>query len=142
LSFRVYRHVNGEKELVDEFEDKNLIVDTARKQMAHLIAGEVTNRSVKSISFGTNGNVPTVADTEITNPYTKNIGVIIPPSLNNTVGQVTFEWSLSTAEANGKAIREFGLVTADNALFARRVRTTPINKEPDISLEGSWTIIF
>jgi hypothetical protein len=37
---------------------------------------------------------------------------------------------------------EFGLLCADGTLFARRTRTKPINKESDISLSGSWTIIY
>jgi hypothetical protein len=79
-----------------------------------------------------------VDDTALTSPYVKNLaGAAYPQE-----GQVSFSWNLTTSEANGKAIMEFGLLTADGKLFCRRTRTTPINKESDISLEGTWTIIF
>jgi len=134
----VYKHDADGKKLIETFEDDNLIVNLARTTMAHLIAGDVTNRSMKSISFGTNGSNPTVDDTVITNPFTKNLGAITYPAM----GQVTFSWSLTTSEANGLAIMEFGMLTVDGKLFCRRTRTTPINKQSDISLEGTWTIIF
>jgi hypothetical protein len=134
----VYKGEGENKKIIDTFEDENLIVNLARVSMAHLIAGDVSNRTMLSIAFGTNGNKPTVDDTQITNPYIKDLGTITYPR----VGQARFAWNLTTSEANGKAIMEFGLLTADGNLFCRRTRTTPINKESDISLEGIWTIIF
>jgi hypothetical protein len=118
--------------------EENLIVDGARVQMAHLIAGEGTNRETAKIAFGTSGVAPTVNDTTITNPFEKAISGHSYPE----AGQVKFDWNLTTAEDNGQAILEFGLVCADNTLFARRTRTNPIYKEADIALQGSWTIIY
>ena len=138
LKVNVYKGEGENRKLIETFEDDNLIVNLARTTMAHLIAGDVTNRSMKSISFGTNGTAPTVDDTDITNPFTKNLGGITYPDM----GQVRFAWSLTTAEANGLAIMEFGMLTADGKLFCRRTRTVPINKQSDISLDGTWTIIF
>lgn len=134
LKVRVFK--NGK--LIDEFEERNLIVNAARVQMAHLIAGDTAERSIKFISFGTSGTAPQATDTAITNPYPKPVSGFSYPAM----GQCQIDWSLTTAEANGKAIMEFGLLTEDGSLFCRRVRTTPINKESDISLEGTWTIIF
>jgi hypothetical protein len=124
--------------LVETFEDYNMIVDGARIQMAHLIAGEVTNRKISKIYFGTNGTPPEVSDTEITNPFIKELDGFDYPEQ----GQVSFSWNLAVSENNGQAIMEFGLVCADGTLFARRTRGNPINKEEDISLEGTWTIVF
>jgi hypothetical protein len=138
FKMNVYKGEGENKKLIETFEEHNLIVNLARVSMAHLIAGDVANRSMKSISFGTNGTMPSVDDTSITNPFTKDLGAITYPE----VGQARFAWSLSTSEANGKAIMEFGMLTTDGKLFCRRTRTTPINKESDISLEGTWTIIF
>jgi hypothetical protein len=138
FTMNVYKGEGENRKLIETFEDHNLIVNLARVSMAHLIAGDVTQRSMLSIAFGTNGNTPTVDDTAITNPYVKNLGGATYPQ----AGQVRFAWNLTTSEANGKAIMEFGLLTADGNLFCRRTRTTPINKESDISLEGTWTIIF
>jgi hypothetical protein len=138
FKMNIYKWKNDKKELIETFEDNNLIVDLARTTMAHLIAGDVINKSMKSISFGTNGNEPNKDDTKITNPFIKDLDNITYP----TDGQVSFAWNLSTSEANGSAILEFGLLTADGNLFCRRTRITPINKENDISLEGLWTILF
>jgi hypothetical protein len=138
FTMNVYKGEGVNRKLIEAFEDHNLIVNLARVSMAHLIAGDVDDRSMLDIAFGTNGNPPTVDDTEITDPFVKELGGITYPQ----AGQVRFAWNLTNSEANGMAIMEFGLLTADGNLFCRRTRTTPINKESDISLEGTWTIIF
>jgi len=150
LTCRVYRHINGEKHLIEVIEENNLIVDLARVQMAHLIAGDTTGRIIKQIGFGLSGTEPTVEDTSLTDPFIKNVdGFEYPEVAQYTdgteyqrVGQTQINWSLSLSEGNGKAIKEFGLFTENGKLFARRVRVSPINKESDISLEGTWTILF
>jgi hypothetical protein len=124
--------------LVEKIEDNNLIVDGARLQMAHLIAGDVTQRSINRIALGTSGAAPTVGDTQITDAFTKAVSGFEYPAN----GQVKINWTLLTSEANGTAIREFGLLTANGTLFVRRIRENPIYKESDISIEGEWIIIF
>jgi hypothetical protein len=138
FTMNVYKGEGADRKLIETFEDHNLIVNLARVSMAHLIAGDVDDRSMLKIAFGTNGVAPTVDDTDITNPFVKELGGVTYPQ----AGQVRFAWNLTASEANGKAIMEFGLLTADGNLFCRRTRATPINKESDISLEGTWTIIF
>jgi hypothetical protein len=123
---------------VEQFEDSNLIVTGARIQMAHLITGDVSGRSISYISVGTNGDTPTVSDTEITGAFTKAVDGFEYPAN----GQAQINWKLLVSEANGMAIREFGLFTDDGALFARRIRANPLYKESDISIEGEWIIIF
>jgi hypothetical protein len=124
--------------LVEEYEDRNLIVNGAKTAMARLIAGQVTGKSVNRIAFGTSANVPTPNDTAITQAFIKPISGFVYPGYN----QVEFDWSLATTEANGKAISEFGLLCADGALFARKTRVQPLNKDSDIALEGQWILIF
>lgn len=147
LHFRdAHRPVKGIFELkvikngkvIEHTREENLIVDGARVQMAHLIAGEGTNRQIAKIAFGTSGVAPTVNDTEITNAYEKAVSGHTYPE----AGQVKFAWNLTTAEDNGQEILEFGLLCADGTLFARRTRTKALNKEPDIALQGSWTIVY
>ena len=123
---------------VERFEDSNLIVNGARPQMAHLIAGDVSGRSIDRIAVGTNGEEPDVTDTEITGSFIKLVDGFEYPA----DGQVQINWKLLVSEANGKKIHEFGLLTADGTLFARRIRENPISKESDISIEGQWIIIF
>jgi hypothetical protein len=48
---------------IEQTEEDNLIVDGARLQMAHLIAGDVSQRSINRISLGTSGTAPAVGDT-------------------------------------------------------------------------------
>jgi hypothetical protein len=123
---------------VEKAEETNLIMNGARIQMAHLIAGDAAQRSINRISIGANGSAPAVADTEITGAFTKAVDDFTYPAN----GQVQVNWKLLVGEANGMAIREFGLMTEDGALFARRIRANPIYKESDISIEGEWIIIF
>lgn len=82
LRYKVFK--NGV--LVEETEEKNLIVTVGRTQMAHLLAGDLTGKQIAKISFGTNGTTPVLADTIITNPYTKNISGFSYPA----AGQVQF----------------------------------------------------
>ena len=145
LSYKAYKHVNGEKRLIEEFEDNNLIVNLARDQMARLVAGEFGSRHVTKIGFGTDNTRPTVVDTTLTGSYVKTFDSFEYPSM----GKVQFNWSLGLTEANGMKIIEFGMICEDGKLFARRIRekengdiADPIAKESDISLEGTWTIVF
>jgi hypothetical protein len=126
------------RKLIEEFTDNNLIVNIAKEQMAYLVAGETPGRYITQIAFGTSNTEPDPTDAVITGQLAKAVsGHSYPGS-----GRVRFDWELLTSEANGMAIREFGLLTGDGKLFARKTRTNPINKESDISVEGSWTIIF
>ena len=134
LTVRVYK----EGVLVEETTEHNLVVNGGRDQIARLIAGKVTGRSIDRIAFGTNGTAPEVADSVITNQYARDVDGFGYPQ----TGQVQIDWNLPVAENNGMAILEFGLLTVDGTLFARRTRQNPIYKESDISIEGHWTIVL
>ena len=54
---------------------------------------------------------------------------------------MSFSFTIGKAEANGKKIREFGLLCSDGTLFARKTRGV-IEKADDIEIVGTWTIIF
>jgi hypothetical protein len=134
FEMRVYKS----RKLVEEFTDDNLIMNIAKEQMAHLIAGEILGRYITQIAFGTSNTDPDPTNTVITGQWAKPVlGHSYPVS-----GRVRFNWELLTSEANGMAIREFGLLTGDDRLFARKIRINSINKESDISVDGSWTIIY
>ena len=126
--------------LLEEVEEKNLIVNGARNQMARLIAGDFQGRNITKIAFGVSGTAPVVGDETLTNPFIKELSGFSFPEM----GQVQFDWELTIHEANGKAILEFGLITEDDTLFSRRIRDNgkPIHKESDISIIGQWIIIF
>ena len=124
--------------VIEEWEDHNLIVNGARNQAARLFAGNGEDRQIASIAFGTSGVTPQATDTVITNAYTKAVSGFEFPDM----GQVQTNWELGVNENNGMAIMEFGLLSADGTLLCRKVRTNPIYKESDISIEGHWTWIF
>jgi len=142
LNYQVFK--NGA--LIEDVKGQNLILNGARNQMAHLIAGDVTNRNITKIAVGVNGTPPIVTNTTITGAFIKNLDGFSFPAM----GQVQFDWSLGTNEANGMSIIEFGLMSEDGTLFSRRIRededgnpiNKPINKESDISIIGQWIIIF
>jgi hypothetical protein len=134
FALRVFRR----GKLIEEYRDHNLIVSGAQNAAAHLLAGDGEGKSIKKIAFGTSGNIPTPDDTAIADPFIKPLSAFSYPA----PGQVEFKFSLQSNEANGKAILEFGLLCEDDTLFARKIRQEAIPKEPDISLEGEWIIIF
>lgn len=123
--------------LVDGGEELNLIVNGAKNQLARLVGGSGANRQITQIGFGIGTVAASPGNAALTSAYIKAVTSVEYPA----AGQVRFNWNLSTAEANGKAITEFGLVCADGTLFSRKVRA-PIQKESDLSLSGAWTIIF
>lgn len=123
--------------LIERIEEPNLIVDGAKNQLARLVGGSGAGRHITHIGFGVGTSAASPNNTGLTGAYWKPITSVSYPA----TGQAAFAWSLSTAEANGLAITEFGLRCADGTLFARKVRN-PIHKSDDLSLTGSWTIIF
>jgi hypothetical protein len=147
--------------IIEHYEDKNLIVNNAKLLMAHLIGGDTNGKFITSIAFGTNGTQPTPDDTMITNAFMKPVSNVAYPGyemeevnwgpilglpndlFTEWLGyQVRFDWELLTSEDNGQAISEFGLLSGNQTLFARKNRNSPIHKAPDISIEGSWIIVF
>ena len=134
----IYLEVFRRGELIEVFEEKNLIVVGSQSAHAHLLGGDVTGQSVTQIGFGTNAVAPVFGNTALTSAYTKALDGHSYPATN----QVQFAFSLGTAEANGVAISEFGLLTAGGALYSRKTRTAPLNKDTDITLAGTWTISF
>jgi hypothetical protein len=136
LCLKVYRRGR----LVEVWRDENLVVDAGRNVMAKLVGGQ-TGLGVNRVVFGTNGTDPAPGDTAATiqSPFTKAISGVSYPA----AAQVRFDFVLLESEANGMAIREFGLLCADGTLFARRTRGgRVIEKDSDLSLEGQWTIYF
>ncbi len=134
--FEITVRKNGK--VIEAYRDHNLIVNGARNQAARLFAGDGKGRAIAKIAFGTNGAEPTADDTELADVYTKDVSGFEFPGM----GQVQTNWELGTGENNGMAIMEFGLLSADGTLLCRRIRSKPIHKEDDISIEGHWTWIF
>lgn len=117
--------------------EKNLVVNGGRNAVAALLGGSAANKNITQIGFGTGSVMPSPPDAALTGTVLKNISTVQYPS----VGAVRFNWLLDYADANGLAIREFGLFCADGSLFNRKTRDA-INKTADISISGYWDIQF
>jgi hypothetical protein len=125
-------------EIIEEMDEQNLIVDVSKTIHSRLLGGSTTGKMVTTIGFGTSGTTPVAGNTTLTSSFTKALDSVTYPASN----QVQFNFSLLSTEANGKDILEFGLLTGDSSLYARRVRTGVLSKQSDISLTGSWVITF
>lgn len=137
-SGRLVLNVFRGSELVEVFDEQNLIVVGSKQTHARLLGGDTANHPVTKFGVGTSGTAPAEGNTALTGPFVKAIDSVEYPASN----QVKFNFSLTSAEANGKAILEFGLLTGGDVLYARKVRAAALNKDSDISISGSWTITF
>jgi len=116
--------------------EKNLVVNGGKSALARLLGGDVTGRSIDRVAVGTNGTAAALTDTAITGAVTVAATATYP-----TATSVRFSFTVPTGTANGMNLREFGLLTAGGALFARRV-TGLIEKTSDLEINGTWTINF
>ena len=137
-------------------EKHNLIVNGARKALAHLIAQRPADYEIDTFELGTGGHVsgdiltpvsPTILDTDLEIPaFTKAIDhlvdVYLPTSPNET--SVKFTIVVEKAEGNGSgtvAYCEAGLFCANTTLFARE--TFPaIVKNSTRKVTFEWSILF
>lgn len=130
----IFRH----GELLEHYVDDNLIVDQGRTNVTRLLGGDGANLQIAQIGFGTNGAVAVPGNTSLTGAYIKAIDAHSYPSATS----VLFNFSLGTAEANGMAIFEFGLFTASGLLHARKIRAGSLAKASDLSLSGTWQLLY
>lgn len=122
--------------VVDVFENNNLVVNGGRSAVASMI-GDGTNLKITQIAFGTGSDNPNLNDSDLTGKFVKAISGKSYPE----PGSVVFSFTLNENEANGMSIREMGLFTAENVLFARKNRDV-INKTADLRFDGTWKIKF
>lgn len=132
LNFAVKR--NGE--VVDTYDNHNLIVTAGRQRMAELLAG-ASSAHVTHVGIGTGTDAASIDDTALKDQ------VLIPVTGTKAEGKVAhFDFTIDTGTGNGLKIREFGLFCADGTMFSHRVRTGVIEKADDIEIEGYWEIRF
>jgi len=93
---------------------------------------------VARIGVGIGNTPPALTDTELDDPWFKNVDGYTYPA----VGQVKFTFAINNDEANGMDIQEFGLMdSADLVLFARRTKAIGL-KTVDMQILGEWTVQF
>lgn len=122
---------------IEHYRDENMIMAQARNALARLIGGDGSGKTVTKIGVGTNGDGPTPDDTGLRDAYAKAVTGCTYPA----TGEACFDFTIGAAEANGMAIREFGLLCGDGTLFSRKTRGV-IEKADDIEIRGTWTIKF
>jgi hypothetical protein len=122
-------------ETIQRMSDDNLIVLTGIINVAKLLGGETSGKSINKVGFG-EGTIPTAPnDSSLVNGFFKNIDSVTYPSGN----KVQFTFSLAAGEANGLKITELGLFNSDLVMFSRKTRPE-ILKTSAIILTGIWTI--
>jgi hypothetical protein len=110
----------------------NTVVPTGRDLLAQLLSGQ-GGAPVTKAAFGTCGDADAEPHPVVFLPITR---ISFPGP-----GLVTFAFTLGEAEANGLELSELLLMSADDTVFARKVRTS-IAKTDDLALDGEWTIRF
>lgn len=138
---KVSLKIFDQDKLIKEFKGNNLVVVGGREALAHLAGGDVgttpNQNFCTEFGVGTDDTAVTDADSGLTSAFTKSFDSVTYPN----PGTVQFNFIITTAEANGLAINEFGLFTEDGTLFARIV-VSEINKTNSIRIEGNWQLIF
>ena len=124
--------------LIEHWTGCNVFLSQSRQEIAHLLGGDVANRSISKIGFGTSGSTPLVSNTALEAPFIKLVSGVSYPAAST----IEFAFTLLPSEGNGMEIMELGLLTGSGRLIARRVRTAPLIKTSDISLSGAWTLEF
>lgn len=136
LRISIYRIIDGQKVLIDGFDDHNLITLSGKQLITFLLAGEPGNHKITKIGVGEDGTTPADSDVGLLNAFIKLID-----SYNFLADNIVqFNFSIDTGDANGLQIAEFGLFSDDGQLFARKIRLPAIPKDSDIIIEGDWTI--
>jgi hypothetical protein len=122
-------------EALERMSDNNLIVSGGIINVAKLLGGEASGKSISKVGFGEGTSLTDPNDSSLVNGFYKNIDSVTYPSLS----KVQFTFSLAAGEANGLKITELGLFNVDLVMFSRKTRPE-ILKTSAIILTGIWTI--
>lgn len=121
---------------VKQIDDHNLVVDSGRVRLAQLAAGTSTDY-ITQIGLGSGSAAETAEDTQLEEQQ------LFPLTGASVDGRdARFDFQIDNSQANGLAIREFGLFCRDDVMFSHRVRDGVIEKAADIQLKGYWILHF
>ena len=138
INLNIYK--NGE--LIDIYNDHNLVVNGGRKRLAQLAAGLSTDY-ITMIGVGSGETQENEFDASLTDQQLFEIqGFDDTPAVTLDGLDVIFAFHIKQSEANGLMIHELGLFCSDGVMFSHRVRRGGIFKEEDIELKGTWTLHF
>lgn len=136
LNVRVYKIIDGIKNLIDGFEDDNLITISGLELIAFLLVGHPGNNKITKVGVGDGTSEPGRPDTGLTNAFIKSINSYSFPSENS----VKYRFAFNSGDGNGLLVSEFGLFSGDEQMFSRKLRIPAIPKNSDIIIEGDWTV--
>jgi hypothetical protein len=117
-------------------EGSNLIVAEGYRIAAAALAG-APGAKIDKVAVGSGSADPAPTDTQLTG----GVPIAIQScTVDEGKAAVTFHFKIGYLDANGIAIREFGLLSSDGRLFARKTRKNPIAKTAYVSIVGDWEI--
>jgi hypothetical protein len=154
VSGQLFYRVRRRGAVVEETALPNMVMTLGRVAIARLFKGQSGAHGF-SVGVGENGDPPDPEQTGLLNPALAvaspefaqaevNDGITAWVPCAEPTPTVRFNFFFGENMANGLAIREFGLITYDHVLFARRVRASgkAIEKDRDLTIEGYWIIRF
>jgi hypothetical protein len=124
---------------------KNMLVDQCRQIIAFAMGGRSNNDHIVSFSMGTGITPPKVTDTSLESALPFSDGRYFKGIESLTyIGpfMLRVAFTLGINDGSGYNISEFGLLSGDNVLIARKVRSVAINKTTDFSPTLTWRIRF
>lgn len=128
------RVIDRDGNVVSEEAGNNLIVNSGYNAAAQAMSG-VAGAAIAKVGIGTNATLPAGTDKVLTSPFIVNVDSIDYPG----DAIVRFNFTIPYEVANGMIIAEYGLITADGRLFARRVRER-VTKTQFLMIVGMWEI--
>lgn len=101
--------------------------------LARLMHSADADARITQVGFGADATAAAETDTTLSaDAYVRPLtSVTVSPDEPRAI---RFTWRLDKHEANGLAISEIGLLTADGTLVARKVRAHPIHKTADLEI--------
>jgi hypothetical protein len=101
--------------------------------LARLMHTADPDARITQVGFGTGTAAAAETDTALSpDAYVRPVSAVtVSPTEPRAI---RFSWRLEKHEANGLAISEIGLLTADGTLCARKVRAHPIHKTADLEI--------
>ncbi len=139
----VLKDANG-KILIDR---ANLVVDGSRWILQRLVGSAQSNKELQNLRVGTGTSPASLTDSSLGNQVDIATSGIEPwnklktSTTYPTSESVTFHFTLTTGEANGNLLTEFGLYDDNDTMFSRVV-TAGYAKDATTTLTIEWTITF
>lgn len=116
----------------------NRVTHAGREMLRDLLAGDAGLSGITDFAFGTGDTAAAFGDTVLeAQIFRSAVSDLVKDTL-----RLTAKYFLSSTQLNGETIREAGLFSDEDTLFARYVLPTPIAKTAVIAVTFTWGITF